>query len=784
MTRGYEEGDRRDSKQHDLGFSNARAATSSLRVAAIAQNLRRVDLGAQRLRRPTEICRSCAGTHRDEEARMRWALVFVVLVMACEGPAGPVGPQGDSGSTGSQGDPGATGDAGAQGPQGNGPWLTAPRVAVQVTSLDFANGSATVGFTVTDGSGAPLDVSGRLTEGTVAMSFVLAQLETLPDGSPGQYTAYTTTATQPQVESSGALTPVDVEAGTYTYAFAASLTGLDTSLTQTVGAVAVRSVDGAQAMASTTFSARPDGGPVLAREEVTASTCNACHKALSMHGDRWTKPEQCILCHQPQNTDSAGSSLDFKVMVHKIHDGASLPSVEAGTPYQLIGFKQSVNDFSTVVFPQSIQRCAACHAGAQGDRWEQMPAKPQCTSCHDNISFATPVPPGMVLHGGGVQPDNAPCAVCHPATGSIAGIADKHLTGLLSPTATTVALAIQSMTSTGPGQTPTMTFTATVNGAPVSLLATPLTALTATIAGPTTDYQTFWQAKMQASSGAVGTLALLDATTGLHSYTFPASSAIPAAATGSYSVALEGYIQPTSADPRYAAANPVFTFPVTDATAQPRREIVSRDNCNACHYDLGAHGGARKNPQYCVFCHNPAGYDSAGAPRFEGTSNVVADALDFRHMLHKVHAGTSLSQPYMLGGFPLPSATLPGGTPNNFGADRYPAPLTVCNACHETRTSWQLPMTASPAYAPETSALMACGSGAGSDTTAFCANPFWTVTSTSTIQPQTSVCTSCHDAPYTLAHAQVNTAPSGVEACATCHGPGMAYDVASFHGQP
>ena len=77
---------------------------------------------------------------------------------------------------------------------------------------------------------------------------------------------------------------------------------------------------------------------------------------------------------------------------------------------------------------------------------------------------------------------------------------------------------------------------------------------------------------------------------------------------------------------------------------------------------------------------------------------------------------------------------------------------------------------------------MSCAPAAGSDTTAYCASPYWTVTSTSTIQPQTSVCTSCHDAPYTLAHAQVNTAPDGVEACATCHGPGMAYDVASFHG--
>jgi len=93
-------------------------------------------------------------------------------------------------------------------------------------------------------------------------------------------------------------------------------------------------------------------------------------------------------------------------------------------------------------------------------------------------------------------------------------------------------------------------------------------------------------------------------------------------------------------------------------------------------------------------------------------------------------------------------------------------------------------MTASPAYAPTTFGFMSCDPAAGSNASAYCANPFWTVASTTQEQPQTSVCTSCHDAPYTLAHAQLNTTPGGVEACATCHGAGMAYDVTLFHGTP
>jgi OmcA/MtrC family decaheme c-type cytochrome len=728
-------------------------------------------------------------------------LLLVLVLAACEGPAGPEGPPGDPGATGDAGAPGTTG---APGEAGVGPWLTKDAVAITVTDLAFAQGSATVRFSLADGNGTPLDASGRLTDGTVAVSFVLAQLAVGSDGSPGQYTAYTTKqvtsgsgamATQVEAESAGTLAAVDVTHGTYTYTFAAPTTGLDPALTQTVGALAVRKTDSGQAIGNATFSVVPGGGTPLTRQEVTDDNCNRCHKTLSMHGGRWTKAEQCILCHQPQASDPySGNSLDFKVMIHRIHDGAGLPSVVHGTPFQIVGYMQSIHDFSTVEFPEpapiptagasgivasGTQRCTSCHGGAQGDRWQTAPAKEACTSCHDNISFTQPVPAGMVLHGGGVQPNNAPCAVCHPATGSIAGIAESHLVGLLSPTATTVGLAIQSITNTAPGQIPTLTFTATVNGAPMT---SPLTSLTATIAGPNTDYTSEWQAKIQ-GSGAVGTLTLVDASTGTYSYTFPATAAIPASATGSYTVGLEGYLQPSSSSPRFAAVNPVLPFAVTDATPQPRRQIVALASCNNCHHTLSAHGGSRTNPEYCVLCHNPANFDSPGAPRFQTTSNVGAEALDFRHMLHKIHAGTKLGEPYIIGGFPLPSVANPGGTQDDFAEIRYPAPLTACEACHTSRT-WTLPMAASPAYAPTTFGFMSCDPAAGSNPGAYCQAPYWTVTSTMQEPPQTSVCTSCHDAPYTLAHAQLNTTPGGVEACATCHGPGMAYDVAAFHGTP
>ncbi len=705
-------------------------------------------------------------------------IALVLLLAACEGPAGPPGAPGANADGGS-------GSSGADAALA--PWLTAPAVAIVVTDLAFADSAATVSFTLTDGSGVGVDASGKLTTGSVTLSFVVAQLAVEADGTPGQYTAYTTviqtspitgvSATQANDESSGVLTAVDVTQGTYQYAVAAPMTGLDPTLTQTVGALAVRGT----ALARDTFSVRPDGGAVATREVVTSAPCESCHRALDGHGGRWNKTTQCILCHQPQSTDpDTGNTIDFKIMVHKIHRGKDLPSVVAGTPYEIIGFSQSVHDFSGVEFPQDIDRCVACHVGANGDRWETAPAKPACTSCHDTTSFVLPVPAGMVLHGGGTQPDNAMCAVCHPATGSLAGIADKHLVGLLSPTAPTIVLTISAMTNTRPGQTPTLTFQAIVNGAPADLIGSPLTSLNATIAGPTTDYASEWQVKIQ-GAGSVGVLSVLDASTGTYSYAFPTASGIPTTATGSYAVAMEGTIQPTAADPRFAALNPVFPFAVTDATPQPRREIVARANCNGCHYDLAAHGGARKNTEYCVFCHNPDAYDSAGAPRFEDTTNVLADTIDFRHFIHKIHAGTSLAEPYLIGGFPLPTVADPAGTQNNFGADEYPRDLRDCAACHASK-NWTLPLVASKACLPSTSGLMSCAAAGGTDPTAFCATPFWTVTSTFETQPTASACTSCHDTPATAAHAMIETTAAGVEACATCHGPGTIEDVGTIHG--
>ncbi len=173
------------------------------------------------------------------------------------------------------------------------------------------------------------------------------------------------------------------------------------------------------------YDFRPDGNVVtLTREIVATAKCNECHNKLNHHGGR-TDTRFCVTCHNPGSWDSAsGNTVDFKVMVHKIHRSENLPSVVAGGTYAI-----GSDDFSDIAFPQEIRNCTKCHDGTsgaanattEGDNWKTGLSMAACGSCHDNIDFSqdgsltyttTPVA-SRTAHSGGVMTDNSQCITCH-----------------------------------------------------------------------------------------------------------------------------------------------------------------------------------------------------------------------------------------------------------------------------------------------------------------------------------------------------------------------------------
>ncbi len=120
------------------------------------------------------------------------------------------------------------------------------------------------------------------------------------------------------------------------------------------------------------------GAPVARRTVVDIAKCDVCHSVLALHGNnRNDNTQVCVACHNPASTDVSmrqslaaatpgidglwEQSIDFKYMIHSIHDGSDRGA--AGVPFVVYGFGGSVNNFSDVVYPGQINRCDACHVG-------------------------------------------------------------------------------------------------------------------------------------------------------------------------------------------------------------------------------------------------------------------------------------------------------------------------------------------------------------------------------------------------------------------------------------
>jgi OmcA/MtrC family decaheme c-type cytochrome len=631
-----------------------------------------------------------------------------------------------------------------------------PGVIVKIVSAAIAkDGTITARVTITDPKGMALDRAGIATPGPVSMSLIAAYI---PAGQT-QYVSYTTTvakATQPgntnasqtQAANDSGGTWATNAVGDYTYTFKTKApTTFDPTVTHSIGVSANRDLsefiteDEWAAVGNDVFNFVPNGSKVtVTRNVVPTAVCNNCHDPLIGHGGSRLTVELCILCHTPQTINpDTGLSQDMPVLIHKIHMGKNLPSVIAGTPYR-IWHRGAWSDFSDVGFPSGVdelETCQVCHQKApQAANYATVPTRAACGACHDNVNFAT-----GLNHVNLPQVNDNQCTQCHKPSGAEfdASIDGAHTVATRSQQLPGVVLAITAVDNAKPGQKPSVTFT--VKDKSGTLLdISKMDLLNLVLTGPTTDYNGYVSEDIRKAP----------ASGGQYVYTFTA--ALPATATGSYAVGIEGYknftINPgtvNSAVVRDVGFNKVFYFPVGAAKVAPRRQVVSQALCAGCHDKLMLHGGIRQNVEYCVVCHNPTVTDS-GVRK----TGDIPESINFKTLIHKIHTGSNLTTDFTVIGH--------GGSVNNYNGVGYVGDRRDCEKCHLPGTE-DLPL------------------------------PDGLITQTTprdyltTQGPATAACLSCHTTKAAASHAATMTSPTLGEACDACHGPLADASVPKVHAR-
>lgn len=627
----------------------------------------------------------------------------------------------------------------------------------QITNVSIGEDTIpVVTFTLTDADGNPLKL-----EDVGSVRFLMAKVDEdeefgIPryynyfkrevEGAEYQYDGKTmepalASASQPTFEG-GQGTYAEVEPGVYTYTFGQALgDSFDARRTHVAGIVVTGKEAGVSANAVFTFV--PDGRDVkLTRDNVDTAACNNCHGELNAHGGSRDLAELCVLCHTPDNIDpETGNSLEMKIMVHRIHDGANLPSVQDGKPYYIVGHNQSVHDFSTIQFPQDIRNCTTCHTENAGTSYLEYPTIEACTSCHDNVD------PSISLNHPGKPKDNSDCYNCHyPELEEFdnESILGAHVIPEHSSEVRGVNFEILGVDNARSGQSPTISFRVTSNaGDPIK--PEDMDYLAVTVAGPTSDYvNRVTETIFRKPSDTLP--AVTDLGDGAFSYTL--SYVLPDGG-GTYGFALEGYVMEQLKDVpdpvRIAGFNPVTYVNLDGGDPQPRRQVVSLDNCNNCHKNLALHGTIRQNTEYCVFCHNPLATDEVRRP----DEAMPPVSVNFPLLIHRIHRGENGNQPFIVYGF--------GSTAHDFSEVRFPGDITKCQTCHLEGTYNKLLDGHQPTVITQGDAVV------------------------SVEQPNRAVCTSCHDTAAAEGHAELQTTDSGVETCLVCHGPGREVDITKIH---
>jgi len=726
--------------------------------------------------------------------------MFLSLVFAaCDG--------GDNGQDGAAGAPGPAGPPGPPGPStGSGiPIDSADEINITVSNV-----------AVPTGGGAPvvsLALTNDLEQGLKDLPageirFTLAQLSPGSNGGSSEWQSYITRQSggipdaQADAERGSAGTFVDNGDGTYQYTFANDLTAypagpvFDGTKTHRVG-VEIRGQAPISSNGINTFV--PAGGaPLFERRIVDNATCNACHDRLEFHGGPRTDVDYCVTCHNPSSIDGdTGNTVDMKALIHNIHSARS--------DYQIVGFGGRVHDWSDLVWTQDIRNCDTCHQEndpdtPQASNWRLVPNRAACGTCHYDDGDDTNGRNDYMIQDGDhplglTLTDDTQCLLCHGPDSDIAGGDVRVAVAHAIPTqieSMRFQYNIEGVSDMAVGSMPTVQLSVTnpldgsyydiLNDSEFTTCGGGASRLQVGISWNTVDYTNTGGGSSPAQPISVSALPCFGApgstpvagSPGVFSVT--AGQAIPAGAAGTAAVTIDGHpaVDIDGAINRIPVLNVVEYFGIDGVDAMARREVVDIANCDNCHKELSLHGNNRTdNPQVCVTCHNPNATDAAKRVALVPPSACETElgledtAIDFKFMIHAMHASGETGVPYDVCGF--------GNSAHTFLFE-YPGDVANCEGCHDRGTY----------YPVDPNEVLGTTVDAGADLS----TPLDDVV----VSPNTSVCSACHVSSLAAEHMKQNGGDfaatkaadstlisSGVETCALCHGEGGTVDVEAVH---
>lgn len=703
-------------------------------------------------------------------------LIFALMLAACTagdvpanpadstGPQGPQGPPGPAGPPGAQGPPGPQGEAG---PPGEAARVLAEGLIAEINSVSIEEGQVTVTFSVTDSAGTPLKA-----EEWGSAILQMAYLKV--DGETGlsKWVAYATTESEGAVftmegetiepaiasvvrpyfvERPGPDNVTEVSPGTFEYTLGTLLPeDYDPNATHRVGLAVNREVNAI-------YDFVPAGGDLQdTREVVNIDNCNGCHKELALHGGWMRDTRMCVTCHTPENIDpESGNTLDFKVMIHKIHKGGlhlhGEEGDEAEEAYFIVGYGQSLHEWSHLHWPQDIRNCTTCHSNApDADNYKNNPNTAACTSCHESVNLIT-----GANHPGG-QREDSECKICHQAEGDPPSVTASHE---IPP------WAFQ--------QTIELSISAPINGefyvageAPVITIVIK-DAATGEVIDPNTLVEPADSADVQENEWRRVNLFV----SGPRAHTLPVLTTAAEVPNPEHYYAnndLRVLSDPAAVDPKLTRTETEMTYQLNDVdgltpgtytafieimpaaplgaweyvnfqvgTADEEPTVAT--NCTSCHDDNRMHAGyfaVTFTPDICKNCHD---YLNQGVSTTGWTDgNWGYGAAPLARRVHGVHNGADLDKPEEI-------------HPNyDYSYVEFPQDVRNCTTCHVESSTW-------------------------------------------TEKPSRLACLACHDSDGTIAHGILNTIDptpedpySGdeMESCTTCHGAGKEFAPSEVHVIP